>query len=361
MKLLLPADTPQFAFTLLETTFAITRSDILFFSWIEDVCCRKAILPSLPHNHYRFHPAMGWCADQMKSMAGSFETRVPKKLFVSRARVANSKRATRLANEAQLIEALAQSGFEIVFPEQSPWTEQIAIFSRAAVVVGESGSALHNTLFSPPGATVLCLAPHNRTQATICALRNQIFVPVSPKSVEGDSYTVDVDAVRKAAIQADVRSLPEGDGFTQDIEMRLRWATRALETRTKALRSTELHLKYREAALHALATRHKLFFTLMRKWDRFFRFTGRLFGRERTNPYFDAAFYVRTYPHVLTSHLDPYSHYLTFGADEGLNPSADFDTAFYLASNPDVRKAGVNPLEHFYRSGRFEGRLPKPG
>lgn len=75
------------------------------------------------------------------------------------------------------------------------------------------------------------------------------------------------------------------------------------------------------------------------------------------NADFDTAFYrSQTGP----TRLDPVRHYLQIGAREGLDPSPSFSTSLYLARYPDVVKAGINPLLHFRTDGRREGREAAP-
>lgn len=55
-----------------------------------------------------------------------------------------------------------------------------------------------------------------------------------------------------------------------------------------------------------------------------------------------------------------YQHFITFGLNEGRNPSVLYDNAFYLNQNPDVA-ANVGPaggLTHFLNVGHREGRDP---
>lgn len=77
---------------------------------------------------------------------------------------------------------------------------------------------------------------------------------------------------------------------------------------------------------------------------------------------FDADWYVRTYPDVAESGIEPAIHYLKFGMLEGRNPSADFDTVYYITAHPDVAAAGEHPLLHYIRWGRHEQRqaMPQP-
>ena len=46
---------------------------------------------------------------------------------------------------------------------------------------------------------------------------------------------------------------------------------------------------------------------------------------------FDREYYLREYPEVAQSGLDPITHFITIGAKEGKNPSPYFDTVYYAA------------------------------
>ena len=73
---------------------------------------------------------------------------------------------------------------------------------------------------------------------------------------------------------------------------------------------------------------------------------------------FDPQFYLSHNPDVAAAHIDPYQHYLQYGAREGRDPNPYFDTKYYLAHNPDVAAAGINPLVHYDIYGWHEGRNP---
>lgn len=76
--------------------------------------------------------------------------------------------------------------------------------------------------------------------------------------------------------------------------------------------------------------------------------------------YFDVEYYLAKYPDIQISNLHPISHYLTFGAATGNDPSVLFSTSFYLARYPDVRNSGMNPLLHYVLFGIHENRKPLP-
>ncbi|MBB5278503.1 hypothetical protein HNR26_004604 [Rhizobium rosettiformans] len=85
---------------------------------------------------------------------------------------------------------------------------------------------------------------------------------------------------------------------------------------------------------------------------------------------FDANYYLSTRPDVFNAFVKTAgatgqtwaqfaeAHYNTFGRFEGSNPNATFNTNQYLAANPDVAAAGVNPFTHFLNFGAKEGRAP---
>lgn len=88
---------------------------------------------------------------------------------------------------------------------------------------------------------------------------------------------------------------------------------------------------------------------------------------------FDEKFYLKQYPDISNSGMDPYEHYLKHGKEEGrvsnegklktsiedkkLDTSKDFDEKFYLINNPDILNSGMTPYQHYFLHGKTEGRL----
>ena len=68
--------------------------------------------------------------------------------------------------------------------------------------------------------------------------------------------------------------------------------------------------------------------------------------------YFNKKWYLKQYPDVKNSGLDPIEHYLTVGWKKGFNPSVEFDGNAYLEHYQDVKKAEVNPLVHYLQYGQ---------
>lgn len=71
---------------------------------------------------------------------------------------------------------------------------------------------------------------------------------------------------------------------------------------------------------------------------------------------FDTDWYLKAYPDVALSKIDPVRHYMSIGWHLGRDPSPKFSTNTYFELNSDVRTAEVNPLEHYLFQGLKEGR-----
>ena len=78
---------------------------------------------------------------------------------------------------------MKKNNIESISPEKLDWTEQVYLFSNANLVIGEFGSGLHNTIFSPSATNTIVLASPrmNWIQSGISALRNQKIAYIKPK------------------------------------------------------------------------------------------------------------------------------------------------------------------------------------
>lgn len=79
----------------------------------------------------------------------------------------------------------------------------------------------------------------------------------------------------------------------------------------------------------------------------------------REDGLFDADWYEKTYPDIISEGQTAIYHYLYHGHKEGRDPGPNFDTRFYLTTYPDVGASGLNPLLHYILHGRAEGRQCK--
>ncbi|WP_051651034.1 glycosyltransferase family protein [Brevundimonas bacteroides] len=76
---------------------------------------------------------------------------------------------------------------------------------------------------------------------------------------------------------------------------------------------------------------------------------------------FDADFYLAANKDVREAGIDPFLHFLTYGAEEGRDPRPDFSMKRYLALHLDVGEAGMDPFVHWVTDGRAEGRATDHG
>ncbi|HCU6023495.1 TPA: hypothetical protein OUZ75_000413 [Legionella pneumophila] len=71
---------------------------------------------------------------------------------------------------------------------------------------------------------------------------------------------------------------------------------------------------------------------------------------------FNIEWYLEQYQDVAQNKLDPITHYLCHGAQEGRDPGPKFNTKEYLKKNRDVSESRMNPLVHYLLFGNMEGR-----
>ena len=75
---------------------------------------------------------------------------------------------------------------------------------------------------------------------------------------------------------------------------------------------------------------------------------------------FDAAFYLTQNPDVLRAGIDPFEHYLEYGAVDGRDPAPWFSQSAYLERCPEAATSGIDPFLHWLTLGRLRG-LPGSG
>jgi glycosyltransferase involved in cell wall biosynthesis/SAM-dependent methyltransferase len=80
----------------------------------------------------------------------------------------------------------------------------------------------------------------------------------------------------------------------------------------------------------------------------------------RASGQFDEAYYRAMNADIQPPPVDVIRHYCERGWLEGRDPSDDFDTRGYLAIYRDIREAGINPFWHYVTFGASELRTPHP-
>ena len=80
-----------------------------------------------------------------------------RKIYISR----KNSDYRQLLNTVEVENFLAGMGFEIIFPEHLSFFTQLQIFSRAEIIIGQSGAGMTNFIFAPKGCKVVMLAGYH--------------------------------------------------------------------------------------------------------------------------------------------------------------------------------------------------------
>ena len=99
----------------------------------------------LGHSNGQFcPPALRLIYESVSTIVENFSTKeYPKKIYIRR--TSNIRKVT---NGSQIEEFLMEKGFSIIEPEKLSFLEQVILFKRAEYIVGPSGAALSNLIFS---------------------------------------------------------------------------------------------------------------------------------------------------------------------------------------------------------------------
>lgn len=73
---------------------------------------------------------------------------------------------------------------------------------------------------------------------------------------------------------------------------------------------------------------------------------------------FDTTWYLKKYPDVAVSEIDPILHYIRYGVKEGRNPTPWFDTNKYLLVNPEIKDININPFFHYIKNFLYKKNIP---
>lgn len=170
LKYIISTRSPSYARSFLHL-LGITDDDIVIYRPESEVVFMKnCYFPG----HLRLESAFSPLAARLNtSMQPYFSTCKNRKLYISRG---NFNKQQTIFNADALIKLVTHYGLEIIEPHKYTIKEQIKIFSEASLIMGEYGSAMHNTLFCYPNTSVIVLqsdaVPHF-IQAGIGALLSQ--------------------------------------------------------------------------------------------------------------------------------------------------------------------------------------------
>ena len=69
--------------------------------------------------------------------------------------------------------------------------------------------------------------------------------------------------------------------------------------------------------------------------------------RIKKSELFDSDWYLKTYPDVAKSGMEPVEHFCKYGGILRRDPSLNFSSSFHLDTRPGCEKKGINPLVHY--------------
>jgi Glycosyltransferase 61 len=128
--------------------FGVPPEKILYVDSRDHFQIREATISSMDHFSKVIAP---WKIETLRAVRDSLPnqpTARSRRLYVSRKRAA----VRRVINESELEKILRAAGFTSVELESCSWTDQVAMFSEAEVVLAPHGAALANIAFCQRGA-----------------------------------------------------------------------------------------------------------------------------------------------------------------------------------------------------------------
>lgn len=137
---------------------------------VEYLQCDLLLMPTQLANAEHFpHPVLATLIDELLATIPP-ATHAPARVFVKRS---SPNIFRELTNYHDIEQIAVEEGLALIEPEKLSIPQQIAQFGAADLIVGEFGSAMHNTLFSPSGSRVFCLNWINVLQSFIGQLKRQ--------------------------------------------------------------------------------------------------------------------------------------------------------------------------------------------
>jgi capsular polysaccharide biosynthesis protein len=163
----------------------------------------ELVVPSLPDDDLR---TPSWIVPWLRARFLPDDLRAPhRRLYVSRG---HTKHTRRVENEAELVDALAPLGFEVIDPGALSPAEQVRAFAEAEYIVGPHGAGLTNLAFAAPGAAVVELFARDYVNECFWALATTVE-GLRYRYIVGDGTSVPSRRNRRVAsdITVDIRQV----------------------------------------------------------------------------------------------------------------------------------------------------------
>lgn len=154
-------------------------------------------------------PALAWVHRRISSQIDE-GCKTLDRVYLSRRKISFKQLTRVIANEVLVEKLFRQAGFTVIYPEEIPFNDQLALYANARVVAGPSGSALHNSLFMGPGSILIELGDpryggERAPTQMLCDIVSGVetaFIPfVGTIREGGKSITVDIEDLRDKLIR----------------------------------------------------------------------------------------------------------------------------------------------------------------
>ena len=207
----LPDDLPDWTIELLRRFTGFRPENALRYNPAAEVLgCRRLCIPTFGHaaGGYFFH---SFVRDFYARFLPRRPTSRTRRICLSRRNFEHQTRGVLkgFAQRLHLEAAAVERGFQIVCPEELSLDQQIELFSGAGIVLGEYGSALHNTLFSPIHTIIGSVRYPNSVQTRIAGLMGQDVLYLIPDSDTVDERGAEIYAVSEHKIDRFLDQLVE--------------------------------------------------------------------------------------------------------------------------------------------------------
>lgn len=172
----------------------IDESDIVTYNPLtECVELERAYVPAYLRSEDQFSPLIA-STQRFFPLSKQVEG---KRIYVARGDFRDNQK---IINDELVMKSVLSFGFDIIYPHKVTIEQQIEVFSKASIVVGEYGSAMHNTLFCHPGTKVVLLQSNQVLSMIQVGLGNALshetsvlFCDALDNAANSRSFEVDIE------------------------------------------------------------------------------------------------------------------------------------------------------------------------
>ncbi|MBV7328054.1 glycosyltransferase family 61 protein [Chloroflexi bacterium TSY] len=117
----------------------------------------------------------------------------PLRLYLSRKKLKGLRHS--IVNENEVEQLFRSFGFTVIYPERMSFEKQVVLYSKAEIIAGFGGSAMHNSVFMPKDSLVINLG--NVKHPTDCNSNQRLcdsFTKVQSAFIRYEGKIIDQDS-----------------------------------------------------------------------------------------------------------------------------------------------------------------------